>query len=63
MDKQVCLIVGVVLLVIASVLANGIYQKEQDRQAYYACLKLSEKITAENNNSNRYSLSLPYCRN
>jgi len=61
---QQVLLIFAVLLVVFNLLGFNYYQKNQDRQAYYACLKLSEKIINEKNTNTGSTqfLSLPYCR-
>lgn len=65
MDKQVFILLGVGLLVMASILSWVTYQKDQDRKAYYACLQLSEKLIEQQKQPDKgvQIVSLPYCRN
>lgn len=57
----------IALLAIFAIVAFGFntYHRNEDREAYYACLALSEKLAEQQKQSNGgvRIVSLPYCKN
>lgn len=58
--------ISAALVIIAAMLVSGMqYNANENRKAYYACLKLSEKLAEQQKQPDGgiRIVSLPYCRN